>query len=117
MEDHKINQMVARKTLERQFDNIAITVAENGRHCLDLLEAGRKFDIILLDIQMPVMDGNETIAYIRENMPHFRTPVLAMTAHAYISKDNIFKTYGFDDFVLKPFEPEQLFSKIHLYLK
>jgi signal transduction histidine kinase len=117
VEDHKINQMVARKTLERQFDNIAITVAENGRECLNILEAGNEFDIILLDIQMPIMDGNETIAYIRENMPNFNTPVLAMTAHAYISKDNIFKTYGFDDFVLKPFEPEQLFSKIHLYLK
>jgi signal transduction histidine kinase len=117
VEDHKINQMVARKTLERQFDNIAITVAENGRECLNILEAGNEFDIILLDIQMPIMDGNETIAYIRENMPNFKTPVLAMTAHAYISKDNIFKTYGFDDFVLKPFEPEQLFSKIHLYLK
>jgi signal transduction histidine kinase len=117
VEDHKINQMVARKTLERQFDNISITVAENGRECLNILEAGNEFDIILLDIQMPIMDGNETIAYIRENMPNFTTPVLAMTAHAYISKDNIFKTYGFDDFVLKPFEPEQLFSKIHLYLK
>ena len=117
VEDHKINQMVARKTLERQFDNIAITVAENGRECLNILEAGNDFDIILLDIQMPIMDGNETMAYIRENMPNFKTPVLAMTAHAYISKDNIFKTYGFDDFVLKPFEPEQLFSKIHLYLK
>jgi signal transduction histidine kinase len=117
VEDHKINQMVARKTLERQFDNISIQVAENGRECLDILEAGHTFDIILLDIQMPIMDGNETIAYIRENMPNFKTPVLAMTAHAYISKDNIFKTYGFDDFVLKPFEPEQLFSKIHVYLR
>jgi signal transduction histidine kinase len=116
VEDHKINQMVARKTLERQFDNIKITIAENGRECLDILQAGNEFDIILLDIQMPIMDGNETIAYIRENMPNFKTPVLAMTAHAYISKDNIFKTYGFDDFVLKPFEPEQLFSKIHQYL-
>jgi signal transduction histidine kinase len=117
VEDHKINQMVARKTLERQFDNIAITVAENGRECLDILGTGNEFDIILLDIQMPIMDGNETIAYIREHMPNFKTPVLAMTAHAYISKDNIFKTYGFDDYVLKPFEPEQLFSKIHIYLK
>ncbi|MDZ7880109.1 MAG: response regulator [Saprospiraceae bacterium] len=116
VEDHKINQMVARKTLERQFDNVKITIAENGRECLDMLQSGREFDIILLDIQMPIMDGNETIAYIRENMPNFKTPVLAMTAHAYISKDNLFKTYGFDDFVLKPFEPEQLFSKIHQYL-
>ena len=116
VEDHKMNQVVARKTLERQFENMTITIAENGRQCLDLLENGTTFDIILLDIQMPVMDGNETIAYIRKEMPAFSTPVLAMTAHAYISKDNIFKNYGFDDFVLKPFEPEQLFEKIHRYL-
>jgi hypothetical protein len=117
VEDHKMNQIVARKTLERQFDNIEIIVAENGQECLNLLRGGHEpFDIILLDIQMPIMDGNETVAYIREQMPDFRTPVLAMTAHAYISKDNIFKNYGFDDFVLKPFEPEQLFSKIHFYL-
>jgi signal transduction histidine kinase len=116
VEDHKMNQIVARKTLERQFDNIQITIAENGRDALDLIESGQHYDIILLDIQMPKMDGNETIAYIRLNMPQYQTPVLAMTAHAYISKDNIFKNYGFDDFVLKPFEPEQLFSKIHHYI-
>jgi signal transduction histidine kinase len=117
VEDHKLNQIVACKTLERQFEKMNITVANHGQEALDLLEKGETYDVILMDIQMPVLDGNETIAYIRANMPNFTTPVLAMTAHAYISKDNIFKQYGFDDFVLKPFEPEQLFSKIHWYLQ
>ncbi len=116
VEDHKMNQIVARKTLERQFDNIIIQIAENGKECLEILKQGCDFDIILMDIQMPIMDGTETIAYIREHIPHIKTPILAMTAHANISKDNSFKTYGFDDYVLKPFEPEQFFEKIHYYL-
>lgn len=116
VEDHKMNQIVAKKTLEKQFSNMSLTIANHGREALDILEGGKVFDVILMDIQMPVMDGNETIAYIRKNMPDLKTPILAMTAHAYISKDNIFKTQGFDDLVLKPFEPEQLFSKIHFYL-
>jgi signal transduction histidine kinase len=117
IEDHKMNQIVARKTLEKQFANIRISIAENGREGINLLEKGEAFDIILCDIQMPVMDGNETVAYIRERLPHIKTPVLAMTAHAYISKDGIFKQYGFDDFVLKPFDPQQLFGKIYEHLK
>lgn len=116
VEDHKMNQIVARKTLEREFGNITIQIAENGKECLQILRQGQVFDIILMDIQMPIMDGTETIAYIREHMPELKTPVLAMTAHANISKDNSFKNYGFDDFVLKPFEPKQFFEKIHLYL-
>ncbi len=116
VEDHKINQIVARKTLERQFENIIIQIAENGKECLEILKKGNVFDIILMDIQMPIMDGTETIAYIREYIPHIKTPILAMTAHANISKDDSFKTYGFDDYVLKPFEPEPFFEKIHYYL-
>lgn len=115
VEDHKINQIVARKTLEKEFPNIRLAIANHGKEAIEILEK-RKFDLILMDIQMPVMDGNETTEYIRKNMPEVISPILAMTAHAYISKDNIFKSYGFDDFVLKPFEPEQLFSKIHEYL-
>lgn len=116
VEDHKMNQIVARKTIERQFKNVAMTIANHGQEAVDILTAGNRYDIILMDIQMPVMDGNETVAYIREKMPDMKTPILAMTAHANISKDNIFKSYGFDDFVLKPFEPEQLFAKIHFYI-
>ncbi len=115
VEDHKINQLVARKTLERHFPNIILTVANHGKEALEVLKT-TLFDIILMDIQMPVMDGNETTAFIRRHMPEVKAPILAMTAHAYISRNEVFKTYGFDDYVLKPFEPEQFFTKIHYYL-
>ncbi len=116
VEDHKMNQLVARKTLERQWEKIKITIANNGKEAVDILE-NQTFDIILMDIQMPIMDGYETTQYIRKNMPEevAKIPILAMTAHAHISKDEKFKEYGMDDFVLKPFEPNQLFEKITKY--
>ena len=71
-----------------------------------------------MDIQMPVMDGYETTQFIRNNMTEeiAKIPILAMTAHAHISKDEKFKEYGMDDFVLKPFEPKQLFQKVTTYV-
>jgi CheY-like chemotaxis protein len=117
VEDHKMNQMVARKTLERKWQNIQLTVAENGQNAIDLLRE-QDFDIVLMDIQMPVLDGFEATKYIRENMPEKAgLPILAMTAHAQITKDEKFKETGMDDYVLKPFEPEDLFSKIAKYVK
>jgi PAS domain S-box-containing protein len=116
VEDHKMNQLVAKKTLERQWEQIKITIANNGQEAINILEK-KAFDIILMDIQMPIMDGYETTQYIRNNMPPeiAKIPILAMTAHAHISKDEKFKEYGMDDFVLKPFEPNQLFEKITKY--
>lgn len=117
-EDHKMNQIVARKTLEKQWPDIDITIANHGEEAIAILKE-KEFDIVLMDIQMPIMDGYETTKYIRENMPEAvaKLPVLAMTAHAHISKDEKFKEHGFDDFVLKPFEPKQLFSKIVQYAR
>ncbi len=118
VEDHKMNQLVARKTLERKFINIDLSIADNGQLAIELLEK-EHFNIILMDIQMPVMDGYEATKYIREQMPSniASLPILAMTAHAHISKDEKFKEYGMDDYVLKPFEPEDLFYKIAKYIK
>ncbi len=117
VEDHKMNQLVARKTLQKQWKNIDLTIADNGQIAVDILKENT-FDIILMDIQMPVMDGYETTHYIRNNMPEAisKIPILAMTAHAHISKDEKFKEYGMDDFVLKPFEPNQLFQKVTTYV-
>ncbi|MEZ4952666.1 MAG: response regulator [Saprospiraceae bacterium] len=118
VEDHKMNQLVARKTLERKWENIQLTIAENGQIAVDLLRE-KDFDLVLMDIQMPVMDGYEATKYIREQFPPEKAnmPILAMTAHAHISKDEKFKEYGMDDYVLKPFEPEDLFQKIAKYIK
>jgi len=113
VEDHKMNQLVARKTLEKQWENIKITIANDGLEAIAVLEKER-FDIILMDIQMPKMNGYEATKHIRHKMsPEIaQTPILAMTAHAHISQDGKFREYGMDDYVLKPFDPEQLFKKI-----
>ena len=117
VEDHKMNQLVAKKTLTRKFENINLIIADNGQIAVNTLKE-KRFDIVLMDIQMPVMDGYEATQYIRNNMPKevAEMPILAMTAHAHISKDEKFKEYGMDDYVLKPFEPEDLFYKIKKYI-
>ena len=117
VEDHKMNQLVACKTLEKQWKSIKITIANNGQEAIDILKEKKDFDIILMDIQMPILDGYETTQYIRNEMPSeiAKIPILAMTAHAHIAKDDKFKEYGMDDYVLKPFEPKQLFEKIAHY--
>lgn len=118
VEDHKMNQLVARKTLERKWKHIRLTIAENGQEAVDLLR-GEDFDIVLMDIQMPVMDGYEATRYIRQELPPDKAniPILAMTAHAHIAKDEKFREIGMDDFVLKPFEPEDLFFKVSKYTR
>ena len=117
VEDHKMNQLVARKTLKKKWKNIDITIANNGQEAVDYLEK-ETFDIVLMDVQMPIMDGMEATNHIRTKMSEeiSKLPILAMTAHAHISKDEKYKEHGFDNFVLKPFEPEQLFGKIMMYL-
>jgi len=117
VEDHKLNQIVAQKTLEKEFSNVIVTIADNGQIAVDKLRL-QDFDLILMDIQMPIMDGYEATEYIRKEMPPEKanTPIFAMTAHAHIAQDEKFKEYGMDDCVLKPFEPKQLFSKIAYYI-
>jgi len=117
-EDHKMNQIVAKKTLEKQWPDMEITIANNGQEAIQVLQE-KEFDIVMMDIQMPVMDGYEATKHIREEFPEHlaKLPVLAMTAHAHISKDEKFKEHGFDDYVLKPFDPKELFSKIVKYAR
>lgn len=116
VEDHRMNQLVAIKTLEKHWSDIEITVANDGRACVDILTKN-DFDIILMDIQMPNMNGYEATAHIRHKMPPRKAeiPILAMTAHAHVAKNEKFREYGMDDCILKPFEPKELFRKITEY--
>lgn len=117
VEDHKMNQLVAKKTLNKKYKNINLVIADNGQIAVDILKK-QTFDLILMDIQMPVMDGYEATEYIRKQMrlEVANLPILAMTAHAHIAKDESYKAYGMNDYVLKPFRPEELFSKVAKYL-
>ena len=116
VEDHKMNQLVAIKTLEKYWKNIEILVANDGKECIAIL-AENEVDIILMDIKMPNMNGYDATAYIRHKMPPKKAeiPILAMTAHAHVAKNEKFRDYGMDDCIIKPFEPKDLFNKITEY--
>ncbi|MBX2875915.1 MAG: response regulator [Saprospiraceae bacterium] len=118
VEDHLMNQVVVKKTLQQQWSQIKIVIANNGKEAIDYLREQGPFDIILMDLQMPIMDGFDTAKYIREQMsePIASLPILAMTAHAHISEGEKYKEFGMNDYLLKPFDPQQLFEKIVNYL-
>jgi PAS domain S-box-containing protein len=80
-EDHPINQQVARELLEQV--GMVVSIVDNGRDAtICVAERGAQFDLILMDIQMPEMDGYEATRLIREEWPSVRLPIVAMTAHA-----------------------------------
>lgn len=117
VEDHKMNQLVMQKTLEKQWEQVEVAVTNNGNEAITHLET-EPADIILMDIQMPVRNGFETTEYIRKKMPPkvANIPILAMTAWQYGNTQEDYRKFGFDDYILKPFDPEVLFQKIEYFL-
>jgi len=107
-EDEPINALAASRMIER--DGHEVIVAENGRQVLDLLEE-RDFDVILMDIQMPVMDGEETTRAIRSSGKAYAgIPIIALTAYSMSGDREKFLTAGMNDYLSKPFRIEELRS-------
>lgn len=104
VEDNPINQKVAMKTLEKMGHTVDL--ASHGHEALDFL-ATRKYDLVLMDVQMPIMDGlSATRAWRIKEMENklTRTPIIALTAHA-LSKDQVScKEAGMDDYLTKPIQ-------------
>jgi PAS domain S-box-containing protein len=110
-EDNKINFFVANKFLIGW--GVIVTHAENGKIALDLLEK-ENFDLILMDLHMPVMDGIEATRVIRksENPRINSVPVVALTAAIMSESHDKIEDLNINDYVLKPFKPRDLFDKI-----
>jgi len=110
-EDNKINFFVANKFLIGW--GVKVTHAENGKIALDLLEK-ENFDLILMDLHMPVMDGIEATRVIRKSEnPRINTiPVVALTAAIMSESRDKVEDLSINDYVLKPFKPRDLFDKI-----
>jgi signal transduction histidine kinase len=111
-EDNEMNQLLARKVL--QSFGIDVVLAENGLEALETLEKD-DFDIILMDIMMPEMDGLEATKKIRSDFSGLKQqiPILAMTAYVFTGGDDKkIEEAGMNDFILKPFHPDNLKRKI-----
>lgn len=106
VEDNRLNQLVALRLLEG--DGHSVEVAENGLAALSAFSRSR-FDAILMDIQMPGLDGLSAAREIRRlELPGNRTPILAMTANSGAELQSSYSDAGMDGVLSKPFSPEQL---------
>ena len=118
-EDHPINQKVAELILEKT--GAAVTIVENGLQCTELFTGSAKgsFDAILMDIQMPVMNGYETAQAIRSSThPQSATiPIIAMTANAFAEDIKNALSAGMNAHIAKPIDPQKLYETLAAYIK
>ncbi|MCZ4305591.1 PAS domain S-box protein [Zoogloeaceae bacterium G21618-S1] len=112
VEDNLLNQQLARELLEEV--GVKVSVAEDGELALAKIEAN-VFDAVLMDIQMPRMDGHTATRQIRSNPRHAGLPVIAMTAHALAEERERCVAVGMDDFLTKPVEPSDLYAVLARY--
>ena len=117
VEDNQFNAVVAQEELEDAIENVNVDVAENGAIAVEKMKSN-DYDIILMDVQMPKMNGYEATKIIRSlDKDKGNTPIIAMTAN--VMKEEIEKCYevGMNDFIGKPFDTEELLEKTHNLIK
>lgn len=108
-EDYEYNQIVLRDTLEYLINNVKIDIAENGKEAIDMLDEN-DYDLILMDIHMPEMNGIDACKFIRNKMDDTKKyiPIIAMTANVLSNDIVATKEAGMNEFVPKPFKREEL---------
>ncbi len=111
VEDNRVNQTLAKRLLEMRGHRVSL--AENGQKALDTI-ARRAFDVVLMDVQMPVMNGLEATTAIRERERGSgrHLPIVALTAHAMRGDRERCLAAGMDTYLLKPIQREELFATI-----
>ncbi len=111
VEDNPINQKVASRLLERL--GYQLDIAQNGVEGLHAIEQ-KAYDVILMDIQMPIMDGVETTQHIRQNIKKSEQPrIIAVTAHAMEEDREGYLQAGMDDYISKPIKLDALVAALH----
>ena len=113
VEDQEDNRQIVRDLLTA--NDYEMTEAENGKEALVAVAKDRP-DLILMDIQLPVMDGYEVTRRIKADPSLSSIPVIAVTSYALSGDEEKARAAGCDDFVPKPFSPRQLLAKIRQYL-
>ena len=113
-EDNHVNQQIALAMLKGL--NFDIQVVDNGQLAVAAV-AREHFDLVLMDCQMPEMDGFEATRQIRLRFPHLRLPIVAITANAMDGDRERCLAQGMDDYLSKPFKKEQLLTMVNKWLK
>lgn len=113
VEDNEINQQMLCDILSKE--EICHELASNGKEAIELLEGGDSYDLILMDLHMPYMDGFQTANYIRRKLSS-TIPIIAMSAEDGSLVYQMCLETGIDQFIKKPFAPEELFKQVALLL-
>lgn len=110
LEDHPVNQMLIRSLLEAI--GMQVTLCEHGQLAVNLLDAddAPNFDVIITDLEMPVMDGYEFTSWVRDQTRWMDVPVIGLTGHAFSETRTRCLELGMNDFITKPVETEVLYS-------
>jgi len=114
VEDNEINQQIAQEILESA--GLTVTVAGDGQQALSALE-NDGYDAVLMDVQMPVMDGHEATRQLRKNPRFHDLPIIAMTAHAMTGDRQKSLDAGMNDHVTKPINPDKVFAALVKWIK
>lgn len=115
VDDNEINREIAEELLADA--GLKVVCAENGRAaCSLMMENGAAYAGVLMDVQMPEMDGIEATRHIRQSWPKERLPIIAMTAHAYEEEKQRCFAAGMNDHIAKPVSPAELVEKLDQWL-
>lgn len=113
VDDNPLNIKVAKRALEA-LNYTNLDTCDSGFKCLEKIKNGSSYDIILMDIMMPGMDGTQTLENLK-NISSFKTPVVALTADALIGANQKYLNQGFSAYLAKPYTKEQLKNILNKY--
>mgnify|MGYP001623893530 CR=1 FL=1 len=114
VDDNKLNLKVATRMLEKY--DIDVYLCESGQECIDKINSGVSYDLILMDDMMPKLSGSEVLKKLKENKD-FKIPVVMLTANAITGMKEKYLSKGFDDYLAKPIDQLELVRVLNCYLK
>jgi CheY-like chemotaxis protein len=117
VDDNNINRLLINKVLGKW--GAQADFAENGRQAVEKVTTNQNYDVVLMDVYMPEMGGIEATKIIRaQQEPYFQQlPIIALTASMLSTEKEEISNAGMNDYILKPFEPKNLFEKLSAYQK
>lgn len=117
VDDNNINRLLIKKVLTKW--GARSDYAENGLQAVEKLEQSQDFDAVLMDVYMPEMDGIEATKILRAKADAYyrELPIIALTASLLSTERSQIDDAGMNDYILKPFDPKNLFEKLSAYQK